>query len=837
MVGFFPVKPTEPKSAPADRAPGRARASRPLIATALVAIVGLTVFFRYVAAHAFVFPAPGEVRLFDTDSYYHLRHIRFAARHFPRIQRFDPASYPRGVRAPHAGLFDLSIAAGALAAGGGHPSDLAIERAAAWAPPVFGALVALALFWLGATLAGPRAGAIASALLLLYPGTFLNRSLLGFTDHHVAEVLLLLLAAAGLARCLRGAASEPPAPWWRPAALQALPLSAALFTWYGAPIYVLLIGTVFLLFATIALARKDDPAPLARAAARYGLGALVTIVPAALVAPWLVMDPGLLEKSCLALGALAAGLPLYVAIGSRIARRGVPGPAVAAGGLALMGLALFLAVRAFPQARFLFDELLGVKSALVREQAAVTLAGYWYLSGPPGVLALVATALVLFDAARGRDRSFALAPVALGALLTALWWRTHDYGYAPPAFAALATALLVERALALVRGRALWATGAAAGALFLAPIWPFDAVYPPWSAPPIVSRLMILNEGWVQALRWTAANTPEPALPIDAPVRDEAGLEHPAGSYGILSFWDFGHYIASIGRRAPVASGGISTHAAEWFFLTDEESSLRELDRGCKDGQHVRYVMVDGRTAADYVQAALQMAGKSSADYRQEIGKVDAGGQRLTLVTYGERFERSMIARLYDEDGRELGHYRLVYSSPHKSYITYAATPVRVPGGTALRVVRRAFPIDSPEEGRRYAEWIRKGSVIGSPAGLLYGGFITSSVKVFEAVPGARIAGRARPGARVQARLGLRSLADGRTISYVRTAAAGPDGRFEIVVPYSIGPSARSTSVFAPVPYEVFVLGEGGGADVRIGLARVSEEAVRSGARVEVIEK
>src|SRR5262249_59233977 len=96
-----------------------------------------------------VFPAPGEIRFFDTAPYYHVRHARYAAEHFPHLQRWDPVLYPAGMPGYYVGLWDLAIAGAAIVAGGGHATPEQVERASAWAPPVVGALSILALFVLG----------------------------------------------------------------------------------------------------------------------------------------------------------------------------------------------------------------------------------------------------------------------------------------------------------------------------------------------------------------------------------------------------------------------------------------------------------------------------------------------------------------------------------------------------------------------------------------------------------------------------------------------------------------------------------------------------------------
>jgi dolichyl-diphosphooligosaccharide--protein glycosyltransferase len=57
-------------------------------------------------------------------------------------------------------------------------------------------------------------------------------------------------------------------------------------------------------------------------------------------------------------------------------------------------------------------------------------------------------------------------------------------------------------------------------------------------------------------------------------------------------------------------------------------------------------------------------------------------------------------------------------------------------------------------------------------------------MKTFERVPGATVRGRAPPNATVTASVGL-SPADGAAFTYRQRARAGPDGEFELTLPYS----------------------------------------------------
>jgi len=64
-----------------------------------------------------------------------------------------------------------------------------MDAVAAYMPAGLGSLTIIPVYYLGKELFNRWAGVIAAALVVILPGEFLHRSLLGFTDHHVAEVL------------------------------------------------------------------------------------------------------------------------------------------------------------------------------------------------------------------------------------------------------------------------------------------------------------------------------------------------------------------------------------------------------------------------------------------------------------------------------------------------------------------------------------------------------------------------------------------------------------------------------------------------------------------------
>ena len=131
-----------------------------------------------------------RVNFLETDAWYHIRLVENQVRNFPHRVSVDPYASPGGQYVAVAPLLDSVIAAAVFVTQGRDASVDYIERVAAMVPAVVGVL-AVAAVWALATIAfDRRAGLIAGLLAAVLPGHFLDRTLVGFVDHHALEVLL-----------------------------------------------------------------------------------------------------------------------------------------------------------------------------------------------------------------------------------------------------------------------------------------------------------------------------------------------------------------------------------------------------------------------------------------------------------------------------------------------------------------------------------------------------------------------------------------------------------------------------------------------------------------------
>ena len=171
----------------------------------IVLFMALMIYIRAVPSYGSVFTDwdGGYVNVAADDAVMQMRLVHNAIEHFPDRIMFDPFThFPFGSPVHFGPLFTLMIAGASLVIGLGSPSSQLIDTVGAYTPVILAALCVLPVYFIGKRLFGKTAGILAVATLALIPGQFLGRSMLGFTDHHIAEVLFSVATVAFLVYAL-----------------------------------------------------------------------------------------------------------------------------------------------------------------------------------------------------------------------------------------------------------------------------------------------------------------------------------------------------------------------------------------------------------------------------------------------------------------------------------------------------------------------------------------------------------------------------------------------------------------------------------------------------------
>jgi asparagine N-glycosylation enzyme membrane subunit Stt3 len=169
----------------------------------LTLIVGVEVILRSLGQVSSVF-FNGQVIFRETDPFYQVRLAENMAHNGLSMLRWDYfAQYPNGAPEGYGPIISwvINITARIVSA---NPSDYLIDTIAAWLPVVAAGLLCVVVYFLASEVFKSRFVGLASAgLVAIIPSELLHRSLLGFTDHHILEVLFSSLAILCLIKANR----------------------------------------------------------------------------------------------------------------------------------------------------------------------------------------------------------------------------------------------------------------------------------------------------------------------------------------------------------------------------------------------------------------------------------------------------------------------------------------------------------------------------------------------------------------------------------------------------------------------------------------------------------
>lgn len=271
-----------------------------------------------------------------------------------------------------------------------------------------------------------------------------------------------------------------------------------------------------------------------------------------------------------------------------------------------------------------------------------------------------------------------------------------------------------------------------------------------------------LNDDWWEACSWIENNTPQTGLDFYK-IYNEHDYHQPAESYGVMSWWDYGHMILELGNRLPNANpfqfGVAGDDGAARFFITTNES----VASGILDRLNTRYVITDYEmdTGKFWAMATWDNPDIGATPYQRSFILPNPNdpntGQNFPF--FMEPYYRTMVSRLHNFDGSmkepDKVHY-LQYMNPAYSH---TIDPVivngsEVPYQVGADLVKSADNSGNPEYNTTLANFVYTSPLSTVPA-LTHFRLIHESptrvspedlpdiryVKIFEYVPGAHLMG------------------------------------------------------------------------------------------------
>ena len=393
---------------------------------------------------------------------------------------------------------------------------------------------------------------------------------------------------------------------------------------------------------------------------------------------------------------------------------------------------------------------------------------------------------------------------------------------------------------------------------------------------------------WDDSLDWMAEDTPYPGeleghdnrLEYYGTVEQppDGNYEYPEGTYGVMSWWDYGHWITVQGERIPYANPfqNNANEAANYLLAADEQQAAGVLDRLNEPNEataQTRYVMVDWQMVNPGSKFGAPIVWYDDDDIERgdfletaypviETPEGEQFGQPIQIRS--QRYYDSQMVRLYEYHGSAADPNPIVVETEPRTveaqgqqFEIQAVTtetfdsmaeaeayvddnPGAQLGGVGANPTERVEALEhyrlaktsetSAAASGQYVQTLQAASQATElePEELLQ----TSPnwVKTFERVPGATIEGSgALADSEVRATVEMET-GTGETFTYTQYAETDADGTFEMTVPYSttgydeFGPDEGYTDVDVEAVGPYTIVSEGD--NPAIGSADVDEAQV-----------
>ncbi|MGB2799549.1 MAG: oligosaccharyl transferase, archaeosortase A system-associated [Dehalococcoidia bacterium] len=679
-----------------------------IYAIALLMIFGVALSLRVCLPYDNVFVGDW-VRFGLNDPWYHMRLVENLVQHFPHHITFDSFTlFPYGQDMPFVPFFDLLLGFVIWVIGLGSPSQHTIEVVGAYFPAILGALVTIPVYFIGKELFNRNVGLLSAGLIAILPGEFLFRSLLGFTDHHVAEVLLSAIAALFLILAIKSAREKDTSfshIWnrdWKHlrkpliyALLTGLTLGVYLLSWVGALLFIFIVAAYIIIQYIVDHLSGKSTDYLCIIGLPSFLIALVMIAP--------VLFPPYPGKGLVIIALVIGILALLVSSGlswlmtwRNLNRVYYP---LALGGLGLAGLGVFYAIE--PSLFSSMLENFGIfrpstaartiseVQPLLFQLGSFSLKAVWHYFTTGFFIAFISLGMIIYAIIKERsaDKTF-LVIWSLIMLVATLSQRRFAYYYAvniallcgylswrilewsglrkpsPLGEIEMGKVELEERRKKKKRkakkekkaGKPLKSYASYVLPVVAVVIVFFAVFYPNIGGAVNTARNPSgPDEAWHSSLLWMRDNTPEPFEDpdfyyelYDRPPTGHS-YDYPESAYGVMSWWDYGHWITRIAHRIPNANpfqAGVGDAAS--FFTAQDESSASEI----LDKLGSRYVIIDYAMSTSKFYAMPTWLGESESQFFDLYYQGTSEGEMEPIRLYYPAYYQSMCARLYNFGGQ-----------------------------------------------------------------------------------------------------------------------------------------------------------------------------------------
>ncbi|HEY9204673.1 MAG TPA: oligosaccharyl transferase, archaeosortase A system-associated [Candidatus Methanoperedens sp.] len=595
----------------------------------------------------------GRIVFLETDPYYHMWRVFSFIDTFPGTFSFDAfINYPYGAYIGWPPLFDQTTAFISIILGLGKPDTHLVEATGAFMPVLLGIFSVISVYYIAKEIFNERIALYSSLLLAVMPA-HPQISFLGFTDHHIAEVFLSVMAYLFFIKSIKNSSRKY-------AIISGIFIGISFLTWIGAPIFI----GILLSYALIQFILDKKSGIVSDYLMTTGTISFVVAFFIMLVfylfTPWQqnITAETLSYFQLIYLAISAVIIFLLGSVSNRMKNRKwyyYP---------LLIGIfTAFLILLIIPAIPSFYHSLAGGIGYLMRDVSVLrqiseaqplffTYDGkflglewntnpVWYSFTFSFYAAIIGLVWFFYSHRNGIDRQKLFFAVwTLIALTLALFQRRFTYTLAVNV--SILSGFFIYTIVENVKSSSLKRYNVPISiVIILFFIIPNIAVtYDLSRFPPKPS------EDWYDSLMWLRANTP------DIP------------GYGIMTWWDYGNWILYISKRPVVANNfQMGGDRAAKFFVAQNET----LANSIMNERKARYVILDRRMGLNKFIQGNQLVLKGTFMAVVDFADKDLGMYLDKNNLPNDNYFQTMYARLYIFDGNGLNNYRMIYESNETS--------------------------------------------------------------------------------------------------------------------------------------------------------------------------
>jgi len=229
-----------------------------------------------------------------------------------------------------------------------------------------------------------------------------------------------------------------------------------------------------------------------------------------------------------------------------------------------------------------------------------------------------------------------------------------------------------------------------------------------------------MNPDWRESLDWLGNNTPDTGVNYFT-IYDPKTFTYPPQSYGVMSWWDYGHMITYISKRIPNANpfqqGVAGPNGSAAFFMATSENTANQI----LDNDGTRFIITDYEMDYGKFPAMATWFNSSAGPdpYMKSLfAPSQANPSQVRSVQLNEEpYYQTMISRLHNFDGsmtKATAAYYVEYTDPGTTGLQLPVVTNAI-SMNASAAAAQAAQFNSNAPAGKHADVLQNGNLIWSP--------------------------------------------------------------------------------------------------------------------------